>query len=178
MQEYKMQIYYILYLDILGYQNKMNLIKDDYVEKIKYLNQIANIVNECYSLESIYNLKVKIFSDNIVIAIKKLKDNKRNNENIKYLCRMAAIIQDVFLRAYKVIFRGSIVEGELYIDDKFIFGQGIIDAYLLEEKSAIFPRILLSNEICKYECINESTSVIFKDKVWDHYYFINFLNEY
>lgn len=46
-----------------------------------------------------------------------------------------------------VILRGGIVRGNLYAKGDITFGSGLTAAYLLEEKSAKFPRIIMTGEL-------------------------------
>jgi len=58
-------------------------------------------------------------------------------------------VQAIQLHAlgYGLFLRGSIVEGEVFTDDNFILGKGIIDAYKLEHSHAKYPRIVISSEL-------------------------------
>lgn len=60
---------------------------------------------------------------------------------------------------YKILIRGSIVSGKLYCDETFIFGEGLITAYCLENDEAIYPRIIIQNEIIEHD-IKECIEVI------------------
>ncbi len=47
-----------------------------------------------------------------------------------------------------ILIRGGITIGNLvHNEDGIVFGQGLIDAYMLESKAAKFPRIILSNKL-------------------------------
>lgn len=178
MKNYETSKYFILYLDILGYQQKMKSISNNNIEITNYLNQIMEIVNDCYAKEKKGITKVKVFSDNIVIVAKKVQDELVNAEKIEKLCKIAARMQEMFLRKYGILFRGSLSEGDIYIDDKLIFGQGIIDAYLLEDVCALFPRVIIHEKLYNNLYIKNSEHTIIKDKKWDEYYFINFMSFY
>lgn len=43
--------------------------------------------------------------------------------------------------------RGGIVIGELYIDDVFTIGQALVDAYYMEDKLAIYPRVIIDSSL-------------------------------
>lgn len=44
--------------------------------------------------------------------------------------------------------RGAVVRGQAYFDDIISFGPAILDAHYLESKCAIYPRIIISPEVC------------------------------
>ena len=46
-----------------------------------------------------------------------------------------------------VLLRGAIIKGEIYADKDVTFGSGVSKAYLLEEKIAKFPRIILTKSL-------------------------------
>lgn len=43
--------------------------------------------------------------------------------------------------------RGAIVEGRLFHKDNIVFGPGFLDAYCKERNEAIYPRIIVSNDL-------------------------------
>jgi len=79
--------------------------------------------------------------------------------------------------------RGGIAIGPLWIDDLFVFGEGLNHAYDLESTKARYPRIVLSNEIVKLarwlKDYLTGTSLEWLEnylvKGWDGAVFINYL---
>lgn len=49
-----------------------------------------------------------------------------------------------------ILVRGGISIGDVYWDDHQMFGPALIDAYDLESKTAVYPRIVLSNAVTKH----------------------------
>jgi hypothetical protein len=49
-----------------------------------------------------------------------------------------------------IIIRGSITSGNLYMTSKYIFGEGLIKGYFLEDKVADYPRIVVDSEVADY----------------------------
>lgn len=182
-KQLKLNEYYILYVDILGYKNKMDSLKNNSSGQSDFLNQINDIVQDCYKKEREQRkrnspIKVKVFSDNIIFTIRVLSESYYNNENVKRLCSIASRMQEMFLKRYGILFRGSITKGQLYIDDKFVFGQGIIDAYMLENNLALYPRIIIDKKIENEPYIANSKHRIDSRLLFDDYKFINFLCYY
>lgn len=117
--------YYLFYADILAM--KQNIDSSDSELYLNYINNLykdaLNIINRIY--EDIYkiNIKARIFSDNIVIAIKQEGDIMIDSqESIKrtLIIEIAALIQVLALK-YSLLIRGSIVIGDFYIDEFFIY---------------------------------------------------------
>ena len=87
----------------------------------------------------------KIMSDSIIIFTE-----AKNYNSLPGLIMTCAYYQAYMLALpERVLLRGGIARGNLYYDGNIIFGQGLIDAYLLESENArvprvIFPQILFS----------------------------------
>ena len=182
-EEIQLGDYYILYMDILGYKNAIEKAKID--KRLNdYFIEIKNIVKECLEIEEQSNrlIKKKIFSDNIVFVIRKVKNENNemasNNIRVKLLCSIASKIQDMYLWKYGILFRGCITEGNIYIDENFIFGEGIINAYKLENECAFYPRVIIDPILNDNKYIRNSAHRIDKTFKFDNYMFINFLNYY
>lgn len=84
------------------------------------------------------------FSDSIVISVK-VDDNV--NEMASTLIVNLAYIGTVLLEK-GILIRGGLTIGNIiHIDNGAVFGQGLIDAFMLETRSAKFPRIVLSDKL-------------------------------
>lgn len=86
------------------------------------------------------------FSDSIVISV---QVNNNVNEMASTLIVNLAYIGTVLLEK-GILFRGGLTIGNLiHFDNGTVFGQGLIDAFMLETRSAKFPRIILSDKLLK-----------------------------
>ena len=84
------------------------------------------------------------FSDSIVVSVK-VDDNV--NEMASTLIVNLAYIGTVLLEK-GILFRGGLTIGNIiHIDNGTVFGQGLIDAFMLETRSAKYPRIVLSDKL-------------------------------
>ncbi len=85
------------------------------------------------------------FSDSIVISV------KINDLNINEIfSTLVANLADMgnYLMRNKILIRGAITIGNLYHNKNgIIFGSGLIEAYELESNNAIYPRIILSQNL-------------------------------
>lgn len=139
MEKRKTEEYYVASLDLLGTKNM--ILHDDTDE---HLNHIFNIYKSWKKIRTIDGyfdqLKVKIFSDNILIAC-----NAENGNLERFLEYVAYMAEHFLINGY--IIRGGISKGRLYIDDLMVWGTGLVNAYLLESEQAIYPRIILDPDI-------------------------------
>jgi hypothetical protein len=58
-------------------------------------------------------------------------------------------IQGKLMAEYGVFIRGSIVKGNLYTNKNFLFGNGLISAYEIENELAVYPRIIVEYGLVK-----------------------------
>lgn len=86
------------------------------------------------------------FSDSIVVSVK--VDDNVNQMTSTLIANLAYI--GAILIEKGILLRGAITIGNIiHNDNGTVFGQGLIDAYLLESKSAKYPRIILSDKLIK-----------------------------
>jgi hypothetical protein len=84
------------------------------------------------------------FSDSIVVSV--LVDDNVNEMTSTLVVNLANI--GAVLLEKGILFRGALTIGKiLHIENGIVFGQGLIDAFFLETKSAKFPRIILSDKL-------------------------------
>lgn len=139
--------YCISYLDFLGAEKFM---KDD--QDNKFLNDLNSIYFDAiHDVEFIgfvsqKDIFVKIFSDNILLAIKIDENDTNRKEKITKIINLTGNIYNNAL-AHGYLLRGAITEGAFYKDKNFVYGKALIDAVEMEEKLAIYPRIIVQKSI-------------------------------
>ncbi len=138
--------YCVAYLDILGGVNKIKADKDN-----KFLNLLNMLYVDVFNeAQGIFNedkdIVVKIFSDNILLAMQIEKESPEKEKKIQRLLNVVSNIYNEALR-YGYLLRGGISEGEFFINEIFVYGNALLDVYKMESKIAIYPRVLVSKEI-------------------------------
>lgn len=140
----------IAYFDILGYKE---FLKDSDNDEYELLSSIRtefsklNAVNDKYA-ETNNALRIKTFSDNVIMAIKPTATSAERNA-LDFLARMICIVQLLFVERHNLLIRGSFLYGNILIDDTMVFGEGLVKAAELEAKDAIYPRIIVDDSITK-----------------------------
>ncbi len=143
---YKTTRYCVAYLDMLG--GKKIICNDD---KSEHLNKINMIYGD-----AIYEAKfvakdeeppifVKIFSDNLLLAIRTDDDKNRTKNVEKILIAVSNIIRET--ADYGYLMRGAITEGEFFGNDIIAYGQALVEEVEMEGKYAIYPRIIVKKEV-------------------------------
>lgn len=105
--------------------------------------------------------EVTAFSDNIVVSYPSLGDETSVPSEIpahlrieahwaKFMCqdaiRILSGVAEMGLRI-GVLIRGGFSFGPLYHENGVVFGEAMVDAYQLESKHAVHPRVLVSDRI-------------------------------
>ena len=172
----------IVYLDLLGTTSKIQKDPGDlYLNEIYSLYENVKILtkNGAFSEYGFNDIKVKIFSDNIILAI----ELNTNNDILKIsrLLYFTSIMQTIAIIHHSWLMRGGITLGSLFIDDLLVWGSGLVRAYKLESTFAIYPRIVIDPNID-----SSITTELREEKIWDSFFledvdgwsFLNFLNHY
>lgn len=138
--------YFVAYLDILGASKYM---QDNSEQFLNDLNVIyENAMNDVIftNVLSKKDIAIKIFSDNILIAVKTTKqDIDRQSKLVKIINLVGNLYCNALRLGYLV--RGSITEGKFYRNKTFVYGKALVEAVKLEEKIAIYPRVIIQDNL-------------------------------
>lgn len=138
--------YFVAYLDILGASKYM---QDNSEQFLNDLNAIyENAMNDVIftNVLSKKDIAIKIFSDNILIAVKTTKqDTDRQSKLVKIINLVGNLYCNALRLGYLV--RGSITEGKFYRNKTFVYGKALVEAVKLEEKIAIYPRVIIQDSL-------------------------------
>ncbi|WP_026497110.1 hypothetical protein [Butyrivibrio sp. WCD3002] len=184
MEEYKE--YYIAFIDVLGFKN---LIQNETCQKIidiyksirsmRVLNERIEEGGEEKSVPLIpdEDINIKIMSDSVCIYIR--ADIPESLFELLFICmdfqnRMIELDPPILLR-------GAIAKGNLYSDDDIIFGPGFVKAYVMEEKNASVPRIIITKDIVDdyiktFPEMRVSYNLLNRD--YDAFYYIEYISAY
>ncbi len=142
----------VAFLDVIGFKRIVNS------NEISLLERYYTIIkNQLKDLQSIKNeIDSFIVSDSIILI------TGTNISNFTSMLISIAKIQAI-LGTQNIWLRGGISIGKLHFDKNspLIVGEGLINAYLLEEKLANVPRILIDTKIINH--FSTSKSAMTKD---------------
>ena len=174
--KYTTEEHVVAFIDILGAKSIIN----------KEENVSLNVVHNTYettleTLEKIYEgelseplkPKIKIFSDNIVIAVPtKIRGKFAAFTSVAVY---AGLIQNEFLHNHYLV-RGGITVGDFFMDDVMLWGKALIEAYTIESSIAIYPRIVLDPKMVGVLGIaNNKRKQIWLQQDNDRLFFINYM---
>ena len=113
------------------------------------LGDIQKHNNENYRYTK--EFKVRSFSDNILFAASTNVDIKwQLSYTLGDIIHIASKIQSLALMNGFLV-RGGITVGDIFIDNNFVYGKGLLDVLNLEEKVAHYPRIVVDKSV-ENEC--------------------------
>lgn len=166
----KTKKYIVGSFDILGAKKHMIDVNNPALFYVLY-----NGVKKRLDNDGVFNLYYKIFSDNIVLAVPledKLSEDDKTANIAAFITGMQ-YVTDISLSVSNVFIRGGISCGEFYGDETFVYGKALVDAYLLESESAIYPRIISTRDSLKAIGNKCFESKFIKD--FDGLYYFDFL---
>lgn len=147
----------VAFVDLLGCSNSIRN------NSIEMLNQIRDLYIAAYDMchqgpmaENCSKLKIRIFSDNILFAYETGRQSGSTEDAFGSVCILTqylGIFQTLALQR-KLLLRGGLTIGDLYVDDVLVWGKGLLRAYELESNVAIYPRIIVDS--CVIEEINKA----------------------
>ena len=146
--QYATERYCVAYLDVLGAKKFMAENSD------KFLNDLNSIyfdaVNDVTATGIVTGetVEVKIFSDNILLAIKTGDNPEEAKGKTTKILNVAANIYNNAL-GHGYLMRGAITIGDFFQNDVFVYGKALVDAVYMEEKIAIYPRIVVNGLLYK-----------------------------
>ena len=146
--QYATERYCVAYLDVLGAKKFMAENSD------KFLNDLNSIyfdaVNDVTATGIVTGetVEVKIFSDNILLAIKTGDDPEEAKGKITKILNVAGnIYNNALWHGY--LMRGAINIGDFFQNDVFVYGKALVDAVYMEENIAVYPRIVVNELLYK-----------------------------
>jgi len=189
MNNYKKCI--VAFLDILGFKRLIS--EKGFDEILEIYKQIINDIDAGIALhhavdnydsspsgitlqkynEALEDAIIRPMSDSIVVAVP-----FENPEALAVVIDICNMIQEMFYDMDEpVLLRGGVAVGDFFCDDNIMFGKGLVDAYLAQELYAIYPRIILSNEVTIGMLVSiDNSEDLPMDK--DNYWYINTLERY
>ncbi len=156
----------VAFIDILGFESLVcDMAQDERLhQRLQYaLQNIKRVKNSSLNENTAQrDLEVSVFSDCIAISAE--------HDNHHGVIWTAIHLQSSLL-VLGILTRGGISKGKLVHEDDMLYGEGIIKAYKLESKAAIYPRILIDNEIIV--CTNDYYRSVFFQQDMDGLWYLN-----
>lgn len=153
------------FIDILGFkQHTEHAQKNNDIKPIKNcLDSIYQLLEEHYNKQQIQDVRVTTFSDSIIFSVPL---DRVNLDNLFFSLLPLVWLQADMLMIYKVLMRGGLAYGDIYHNDKMVFGTAVNRAYELESQIAIYPRIVIDNSVLDF--FNTHHKMLKNDQAWQN----------
>lgn len=152
----KQKNYAVAFLDVLGYseflKNATNKDIDLYyshleegIREVKYQDKFTSPFTPRKDFIQKSGLIIRLFSDNILLAVKQTGNCIKDMENYQNLLFLILCIQNFFLTKYNILIRGGVTIGKFAASEDIVFGKALVKASELE-KEAKSPRVILDKK--------------------------------
>lgn len=142
----------VAFIDILGFKSLLDdtTTKDggDNEDNINKLVKAYETIKDIWEDDEIYgslskptSRKVSIFSDSIVVSF----EVGEESQVFSTLLDIKHLIMRLVYR--KILCRGAVAIGKFIHTNDFLFGPALVEAYTLESKAAMYPRIILDRDV-------------------------------
>lgn len=131
----------IAFIDILGFKN---IVRSEYeCEKVNAILKLPYYIrkDELHKISKLSGVMMTSIYDSIVISVK-ISDPSAMNK----IVRMVTVLVQSLLNYAGILLRGGIALGKVFHDEEVVYGPGLVNAYELESKLAIYPRIIISEK--------------------------------
>lgn len=143
----------IVFIDILGFREHINktVNSNEYFLNLRdTLNFISELETEKFEDDA---KEITVFSDSIVISYP-----------VEIPGSVFSLILDVIhiqldMMSKGILLRGGITVGQLCHKDNIVYGPAMVEAYELESKSAIYPRVIISEKVFLSAALNPDNSI-------------------
>lgn len=167
---------FVLYLDIMGFKERVNKVEIDNLKEQLLLfktknNKLKPLLEGGKTKETLINMAQ--FSDSIVLVTR-----NSTADDLNRISKAAAILMQTGLQTGFAL-RGAIAKGKMVFDNEnqLFFGKALVDAYLLEEELCYYGVVFHeSMEDCVINAQNknqmaiEDVTVPFKKGKSKHYH--------
>lgn len=156
--------YYVAFLDVLGFKALVNSNKKEDRQKIfEYFRLVHEVANELTRISSKKDIGSIIISDSVILSMPIENEPVEDVRRLRQLCIAIQKIQ-FRLAEMNIWLRGAISSGKAYFNakDSQVVGPAYINAYLLEERNAINPRVVVDNKLVKELKVNSAQDLIEK----------------
>jgi hypothetical protein len=173
------------YVDVLGFRQKIEKSYSANTQESLFLS-LSETFSACGARmktaeKHLPMLKVKFFSDNLVVAYSVVPFFL---SSVVHLCELLADYQLSMVCKEGLFLRGGISLGTLGINDDMIFGDCLLGAHDMEKTTARFPRIIIDSQIAnKLAEYNPKLDLTWQSTVKrrllrdsDGHFFVNYLD--
>lgn len=176
----KYEDYYVAFIDVLGFKQLLesNTACEEIYAVFEFLQENAHTTLDAdgRTVLAFNEVMYYLMSDSIILYIR--SDIENALQALVETCLMLQL--KLILRERPILVRGGIAKGELFVDNRVIYGKALTAAYQLENSVAVTPRIVFNKEL-----ISNRTGALLSKPWWeraitrkdkDELYYVHYLS--
>jgi hypothetical protein len=138
----------VTFLDVLGFKHLVETRSPEDILKILKAVKRFTAGDQDPREDKEFNAFTTMFSD-CVVRVRPIDTaaNKRFPIGIPYYEIVDLLHAQCELINLGILVRGAVTFGDIYFDAESVFGPALVDAYNLESKLALYPRIVISSDL-------------------------------
>ena len=160
---------YVAFLEVLGFKELVFKNSEDTRQKLnEYFDILNHVIQYIRGIEMKKDIGFIVISDSIIMTIPQGNTRDEKLNSLRTLCVAVGLIQSQ-LALLDIWLRGGISSGNAYFNNQTnqIVGPAYINAYLLEESMAIYPRVLLDSKVINELNFSSANDLIDKINMMD-----------
>jgi hypothetical protein len=141
--------YFVAFLDVLGFKKLVfSGKKSDHKKIEEYFDLIESVTGKLKRIKAKKHLGSLIISDSVILSVPFESGPLNKIDKLRHLCVAVGKIQ-LTLAIKNIWVRGAISSGPAFFDPRKnnVVGKAYINAYQLEERQAVYPRVIIDNKI-------------------------------
>lgn len=161
----------VAFIDLLGFSSMVSHDCEKPEGEQKYISKLFDIHKKTKEISTdLPGMSLTQFSDSVVLSVPYSVDNFNS------ICQIISEFQYDLLCS-GILCRGGVSYGKHFSTEDFLFSHGLIDAYNIESKLAINPRVVISKALIELVFGNISqvdSELLIKES--DGLFFLGYLN--
>lgn len=139
----------VMVLDILGYSDL--ILSSDETQMLNQFDSMVNTVRSDVAKMNRANSRIrwKMYSDNFLIYAPLPEDEDFLHLTVKGVLMTGAWLQYRLITECGYMSRGGCCFGNLYVDESYVFGSGLVKAHIMEEEHRE-PTISVATDVADY----------------------------
>jgi hypothetical protein len=136
----------VAFVDILGWSD-MIANPATSAEKLALPATVLDLFVMDSNSEGFSGIKATLMSDTLVASWIHCKDGN-TDWTAWYVLKLMGVVKSLWY--YDIYTRGAIVFGKLFHDGQMVFGPALLEAYNIEKKVAVYPRIIITSSALRF----------------------------
>lgn len=172
----------IAYLDVLGFRDLVNSDKSNAEKPRNVLEHFRDVPftlkDDKYIGPFFDEFQYIFFSDTIVISLPLHRSINGSNLSSLEAILWLLVQTHIHLIPKGIVFRGALHIGSIYDEDVYIFGSGFQEVFDLEKSDAVYPIVIVSDELIEHIENNKSDDDVYLFNSDKGHYISNLFNSY